>query len=677
MKMPPTQIDFIRFEGGLNLVSPPLSMPPGMLRETQNYEIGAFGGYKRIDGYERFDGRPSPSAAVYTLLACTITGSFTSGQTITGLTSGATGVVIASEAAAVIYTKKTGAFISGEAIQVAAVTQATSTATPVQDGALTTLLHAQYRNLAADAYRSDITAVTGSGAILGLKYLGSTLYAFRANAGATATVLWKSSATGWTAVAFGEEISFSNANTSVGEADVLTQGAVTATIARVVLQTGTLASGVNTGRLILTGRAGGNFAGGAATSTGGGALTLSGAQTAITLAPGGRFRMVNYNFGAGLRIYGCDGVNRGFEFDGTTFVPLTTGMTTDTPAFVAAHKNHLFFGFSNSLQHSGTGFPYQWTPISGASELNLGAAITNLLPQPGDATSGGAMMCATRNRTYLLYGSSTANWNLVTLAQDAGSLAHTAQNIGGTYFLDDRGISSLATTQAFGNFASATVSDFIRPWLVENKGAVVDSCIVREKNQYRLIFTGGRAIYMTLVGNKISGFMPQLYADPIVIAESTELTDGSESVFYGDTAGFVYQDGAGTSFDGDAVESYLTFVFNHAKGPRTLKQYRKVVLEVSGTGYGVFYVGADLGYSSDDIPQISLESVAASLSSGVWDTGVWDVGVWDGRILLPAEKELSGIAENIGLRLTQSSDYEAALTFYGALIHYTPRRLMR
>lgn len=667
----------VEFKGGLDIVTPPLSMSPGKLRESQNYEIGEFGGYRMVGGYERFDGRPSPSDAQYTVLACTFSGSISVGNTITGVTSAATGYVIAVASTYVAFTKGTGTFVSGEVLNVGGSPQATTTADPIVDGASTSLLRGQYKNLAADAYRSDILAVPGSGAILGFKYLGSTLYAWRNNAGGTAAAIYKSSVTGWTAVSLSEEISFSNANTSVGEGDVLTQGAVTATISRVMVETGTLLSGVNTGRLIITSRAGGNYGAGAATSTGGGALTLSAIQTTITLLPNGRYRFYNNNFGSGLRIYGCDGVNRGFEFDGTVFAPIRTGMTSDTPDHVACHKNHLFFAFDNSLQHSSIGAPYAWSPVMGASELNMGDTVTNLLPQTSDSVAGGSMACFTRGRTFMLYGTSSANWSLVTLQQDAGALEDTAQIIGQTYVLDDRGITNLATTQNFGNFAAAAVSDAIRPWLVERKDAVQDSCVVHEKNQYRLFFSGGSALYMTMVKNKISGFMPMTFPDNIQLAASVEKADGSEIVFYADDAGFVYQADKGTSFDGDDIESYMTLVFNHAASPRTLKQYRKAVLEVGGSGYANFYLSADLGYASTDLNQPTLALVETALESGAWDSGTWDVGIWDGRILQPAEHEIVGIAENIGLRIAQSSDYFAQLTFYGAVMQFAPRRQMR
>ena len=401
------------------------------------------GGYRRIGGYERFDGRTEPHKGVYSTLPATITGTWAAGNTITGLTSGATAVILTSNVNGFIVTKKTGTFVATESLQIAAVTVATCTAALFAGGALTSALNANYLNRAADIYRADILVVPGSGDIRGVWLYNDVVYAFRDNAGGTLGILHKSTSTGWTVVAFTEEISFTAGNSSVGDGDILTQGAVTATIQRVVAQSG--ASPNIVGRLIITARAGGNFAAGAATSTGGGALTLSGAQTAITVAPGGRYEFENQNFGGSTgtyRMYGCGGVDRGFEFDGTVYVPIATGMTVDRPNYMATHKNHLFFAFGASVQHSAPGTPYVWSAVLGAAEIALGDVVTGFSPEAGSANEA-ALTIATRNRSYVLYGTSVSNWNLIIVNQSGGALAYTLQKIGSTYALDDIGVTAL------------------------------------------------------------------------------------------------------------------------------------------------------------------------------------------------------------------------------------------
>lgn len=679
MRLPATttRTDYFAFKGGLDLSSPPLTLPPGFAQDALNYEASVNGGYRRIGGYERYDGRAEPHDALYYTLPAAITGTWAAGNTITGATSGATAVVLTSNANGFIVTKKTGTFVATENLQISAVTVATCSAALYAGGGLTAALNADYLNRAADIYRADIAAVPGSGAVTGVWMYNDIVYAFRNNAGGTAGVMHKATASGWSVVAFGEEISFTAGNSSVGDGDTLTQGAVTATIQRVVAQSGTSPNIV--GRLIITSRAGGNFAAGAATSTGGGALTLSGAQAAITLSPGGRYEFENQNFGGSAgttRMYGCSGVNRGFEFDGTVFVPISTGMADDTPDYIACHKAHLFFAFGASVQHSAPGTPYVWSAVLGAAEIALGDNVTGFSPETGSASEA-ALYIATRNRSFVLYGTSVSNWNLIIVNQTGGALAYTLQKIGQAYALDDIGITALGATQKYGNFESATLSNGIQAWITANKSSVISSSISRELSQYRLFFSTKYALYVTLGPKGLVGIMPQQFDHQVKCICNGELSTGTERSFFGSTDGYVYRLGAGSSFDGGAINHRLKLVFNHAKSPRLRKRYRKLVLEVSGALYAEFSLSYVLGYGTTDISQPGTVVLASTLSPSYWDTAVWDAFYWDGVSLAPSELSINGSAENLAVYITGSSDSIYPFLLNGAFVHYTPRRQMR
>ena len=59
------QSSYFAFEGGVNMVDPSLSLEPGELVAADNFEIDIRGRYRRIDGYERFDGQTLPSEITY------------------------------------------------------------------------------------------------------------------------------------------------------------------------------------------------------------------------------------------------------------------------------------------------------------------------------------------------------------------------------------------------------------------------------------------------------------------------------------------------------------------------------------------------------------------------------------------------------------------------------------
>lgn len=675
----PVVPDYIRMTGGLDEVTAPLSRAPGTARNASNFEAMQLGGYRRIRGYERVDGRPSPSSAQYTILVANISGSPSVGQTLTGATSGATGVIIALPAGQFVLTKVVGTYLSGENLNVGGPTIAVATAAPAPNGASTAQLHAQYRNQAADQYRNDILAVPGSGAILGVWLFNDVKYAFRNNAGGTATAMYKSTAAGWVLVAFEYEVSYTVGSGSVDDGDTLTQGGVTATVRRVLVRTGTLAGASAIGTLVISAPAGGNFAAGAATTTGGGTLTLDGIQTAITLLPSGRYEFHNTNFGGSIttkRMYGCDGVNPSFEFDGTYYVPIHTGMTTDNPLHIIEHKKHLFLAFGSSLQHSGTGTPYGWTLLLGAAEIGMGDTIVGYMALPGSEAVG-ALGVFTRNRTSVLYGNDATDFKLIPYKEELGAYPYTIQDVGYPMFLDDRGITDLQAVQAQGNFAHAAISNQVKNRVNDNRALSSASCISRDLSQYRLFFSNKQALYVTVVGRKVVGIMPVLFPDAVRCAASGEMNDGTEAIYFGSDDGFVFQMDKGTSFDGDAIDYHLELAYNFAKSPRVNKRYRDAMLEVEGTGYAEFNFGYSLGYGSNDIAQPPTQQVVTQFSQTRWDAFFWDAFFWDGVTLLPNILKMEGEAENYSLAWSGSSDYFEPFTLTGVVVQYTPRRRMR
>lgn len=685
--LPNPTYDYLPFEGGYDTETAPISVPGGMVRDAQNYEVGIQGGYKDIAGYERFDGRPSPSAAVYYVLNVTISGTFAAGDTVTQLVSGATGVVLAvSESTSpqyLVLTKVVGTFDNSNDLQVSAATQGTSAGTAIANGASTPALHATYNNLAADNYRADIGTVTGSGNIRGVWNLNGTWYCARNNAGGTAAVIYKETASGWSAVSLGKKLAFTSGGTYViAEGDTITgaTGGATAVITRVVLTSGSWANGDAAGTLIFASQTGTYQAENLNVGANLNVATIAGDSTAITLSPSGRFETVNYNFGGAtgnLRTYGCDGVNTAFEFDGTVFVPIATGMTTDTPTHIAAHKNHLFLSFGPSVQHSGIGEPYVWSVISGAGELNVGDTVTGFMVEPGDGTSASlAIYC--RNRVSILYGNSSLDWELNKFRDEVGAYPYTLQQYGQTYFLDDRGLSTLRTAQSFGNFQDATLTRRIQGWMNDRKTLSVASCIVREKNQYRLFFSDDTALYVTFDGGKVRGMMPILFDRTVTCCASVEMSDGSEEIMFGSDDGYVYQLDKGTSFDGDAISAYFSLHFHASKSLRVIKKYLSAVLEARGDGYAEFSFGYEIAYGVPEKPQPGLESGSLSFSSRFWDDGgIWDSGFWDSVAISPSRYAMKGSGENISISIRKSSDKFEPLTFSGALLRLIPRRGLR
>jgi hypothetical protein len=676
---PKVNYDLIRLGGGLDQVTPTLSLAPGVARRAANFECSITGGYTRIAGYERFDGRPSPSSANYNILVFTFTATVTVGQTVTGSVSGATGVVIVVNTASLVITRETGTFVAGDVLNNGS--GFVGTITEVQGVSADGLIDAQYQNLAADNYRADITAVPGSGSVLGVAYYNGTTYAWRNNAGGTAAVMHRSSSSGWVAITLGKTMSFSNGILLIPDGVTLTgqSSGATGVVARTVLEDGTYASSNAAGQLILSSSTG-TFTVGENLRIGATVYAQAASvATQITLAVGGRYETTVANFGGGTanyKLYGVSGTNNAFEFDGTTYVPIRTGMAVDTPSHICFHKQHLFLSFGASVQFSALGFPYQYTPLLGAGEIAMNAEVTNLLVLPGDQSSG-ALGVYTRSDTSVLYGTSSANFSLSTFNSGTGAFPYTAQNMDQAYVLDDRGIMSLGTSLNFGNFVPAALTMNIPKFIEQHRGLSVGSTVNRDKGQYRVFFSDGSGLYLTILNGRVLGSMPVQFQHNINCAIDSEGPTGGTVQFFGSTNGYVYQMDLGTSFDGDPIPANMNLVYNSIKSPRILKRYRKAAVELSGDSYAEIQFGYDLGYRTTALTQTEDASYQNDLRSSYWDEMVWDNFVWDGSDISPSEIEVSGTAENIAIRISSNSDLLQSFTVNTIIVHYTLRRGLR
>lgn len=761
----PVKMDYFALKGGLNQTSPPLTMPPGFARKALNFEPDINGGYRRVGGYERYSGLAQPSDSVFYTIPCSVMGTWVLGETVTGGTSAATSTYIGQTASGLLVTRITGTF-QAEALTGSTAGTATATGAQYAGGATTLADNATYLNLAADVYRALITAVPGSGSVLGVKYYDGLLYAFRNTANGTNAGMYKSSASGWTAVhelelsftsggtyvtaigntvtgatsgatgvvsrvvvrsgsfaggdaagtitiasetgvfvaenlnvdanlnvatiasgttiALGREMSFTSGGTyEVATGDVIT-GATsgkTATVTRVVLESGSWAAGTAAGRFIFTADTGAFTA--AETLNVGANInvaTVTGASTAITLLPSGRYEFDIHTFRGSIndeRMYGADNTNRGFEFDGAVFVPINTGMTADTPRHVVVHNEQLFFAFGASVQHSGIALPYVWSAVLGAGEIAVGDDVTGFMPQPG-STGAAALLIATRNKAFALYGNNASDWVLTVAQQDAGVIRHTMQHLGGIIALDDRGVTYVGTSQNYGNFEQNTITRQIQKFINIQRNLAVASCRVREKNQYRLFYSDKKVLYITMQGNKIVGILPGELAHTPTCLESAELSDGTEGLFFGASNGFVYRMDVGTSFDGENIAGFLSLAYNNLKSPQVDKRFRKMSLEISGESYVEMSVGYELGYTSSLVGQPgATETVESNLSDSTWDNFVWDDFAWDGQALLPESIPIEGTSENISIVISTDSDKFEPFTITGVLLHYTPRLRIR
>lgn len=689
---PPRKTFTFALTGGLDEVTQPLAIDPGRAIAAMNHEaIDA--GYGRIFGFERFDGRTSPHDFPFYLIDFTGgVGAITATQTITGQTSGATGVVLVDVAlttgawdgtgtGTIGFRSLTGNFVAGENIRVGGVTKAVAVAAQTigifgsDDDA-----EKAWSEAARDYARTLILTVPGSGVIRGVWEMAGVVYAIRDNAGATAGVLHKSTAGGWSAVSLGHTVAFTSGGVyEVVEGNTITgaTSAATGVVRRVVIQSGDWAGGTAAGYFVLSGIVGTFQAENLNVGANLNVATIAGAPTATTLPAGGRYFFVSHNFYAlssTRRIYGCNGVGRGFEFDGTYFIPIQTAETTDTPNRVAVFRNHLFFAFPGGrVQHSAPGDPVSWEAITGALEFGIGSEVADFIPNIDSLAILG------EHGIFALTGTDSTDWVLSTITLEAGAKPFTGQRLGPGIYLDNRGVRSISASQAYGNFAMGTFSAAVNKTFARKAvagAAPIASCIVRTKNHYRVFYDDGSGLSFYM-GRK---FPEPMYFDLGKIVRcisSNESDEGVERVFFGSDDGYVYQLDKGISFDGEPIEAYAQLAYVNMRAPNVLKRVHKIELELSASGWTELGISAEYDYSQDEQTGTSSASLEAYGSGGLWGIVEWGSFFWGAPVENTLEADIDGMGRNVSTVIYSNSHLIAPYELRGVNLHYSERGMKR
>lgn len=677
--------------GGLDQETPALTLPPGRAIAALNYE-SVHQGYQQTQGYERFDGRSAPSSA--RLFMATFIAGITEleeGETVTGLTSGATARVLddatltsgawnGTGAGSVPLHLVTGAFQPGEALRVGGVTYATLGTARESTGIVAGVVVPEERDYlieARDYLRALIQPVPGSGPVRGVIWYGGKLHAWRDNGGGTAGILHQSGAGGWTQPNLGRVVTYKEGDNEIVVGNVVvgaTSGA-TGTVRSIVRDAETDWCRDAAGTMILDASLGDFVANEVIRVAGVDKAKAAGASTPMTFPPGGRYDFTIHNFYATLgfeRIYGANGVGQAFEYDGDDVViPISTGMPDDRPYFADAYKKHLFLTFEKgSLQHSDLGEPRAFTALFGAAELGAGHEITNVI-----GNAGSSLLVTTTDSLLILSGNDSSDWSFEPLSDnDAGAIRYTAQRIGQIIYLDLRGIRSVASTQTWGNFKTATYTRLIDTTLEAKRSAgivPVASCVVKAKDQYLLFFSDGTGISIYF-GRKAPE--PFLFEYPFVahclhVAE----IEGKERVFVGATDGYVYEINKGTSFDGEEVPAFLQLAFGNQGAPQTFKRYPKVLIDMVAGPEAEISVAAVFDYDRGYQPLRMEDLLAFEGGGAMWgDTQAADF-VWTAPTVAQATAWLPGMGKSMSLVLFSRSVFMRSCIAQVATVYVAPR----
>ena len=236
-------------------------------------------------------------------------------------------------------------------------------------------------------------------------------------------------------------------------------------------------------------------------------------------------------------LYGVHGLPRAFSYNGDFFYKIFTqpDPEKDSPRSVANHHGHLALGYHGGrVDLSVVGQPYNYNGVEGASSWAFGDKVVGLLP-----LSGTILGVFGSKSIWGISGTTVDNFATQVVSPNIGAIEYTICDMGFPVYANAYGVYTLSQTQEYGDYLGQPMSRDVSPWLRPrllrkdtSDKEVVCAWPVRSKNQYRLAFSDGYVMSMTLNGQQLPTFSKQMYmADGqalIPIALSSELDEGGE-----------------------------------------------------------------------------------------------------------------------------------------------------
>jgi hypothetical protein len=628
----------VEMRGGLITNVSPLQQGinfPGSARSLINFEPSIEGGYRRIEGFNKFDenhvppyGEPLVQGSGQTgttLILANIFAEPQDGDTLT--IAGVTGT----------YT-------------ISAVTFSTSNKTATLT--LTTSLDS------SPADKAVVTFSNRTDLIEGIVYFKQKSVVYR-NAD-----IWESSGTGWSRI-----------NTpSYGT--VLVDGGS---------QTGTT---LNVDGLTATPQIGDTFtvAGIEKVYTITNAVTLVGGDAALTINPalatspadnaavtflstdrsaGGKHRFVRYNFFGAARIMGVDGTNAPFKYDGTTFTVLDAAPSDVVGAdHVAEFKSHLFFAKGNQLSFTAPYTDTDFSAANGAGVITIPHTITGLI------VFREQLIIFSTSKIHRLVGNTIADFTLQPISLDIGCVREdTIQEVGGDIaFLGPDGVRLLSATDRIGDFGLAVASRPIQSEAnrVVSANTSFASCVIRSKNQYRMFGFSGSATQDSAAGLLATQFADQTAQGMawsetrgilVYVVDSVYSNEASgEVIVFANRDGYVYRMESGNSFDGSPITAFYSTPFFSVLDPRVRKTFYKLTTYVDPEGSITGAVTPKLDFDEPNLAQPA--PIGLTNTTGVaafYGVSTFGSGVYGGKLRYAFTSQLVGSGFTFSLQYTFES----------------------
>ena len=396
------------------------------------------------------------------------------------------------------------------------------------------------------------------------------------------------------------------------------------------------------------------------------ALASSPADNAIIsmlsmdMVGGSKCRFADYNYSGTEKVVMVDGVN--YPIAGTPDEMNRLNGTTDLlgASTVSSHNNHLFFGVGSKLVFSAPFTENDYATGNGAGVVQLHHNITGLI------TFREKLIVFTDSTIHYISGTTSADFALVEISGDLGcSEPDTIKEVGGDIlFLGPDGLRFLGATERIGDFNLSLASRDIQTKFNTFGSDHTNLCsiVIRDKSQYRVFgFTEGRtdATSVGYLGTQFtdqesSGFQwAELKGFKVYRTSSTYTGkalggDGEVLLFTGES-GYVYRMDTGNDFDGSLIAAYYFTPFMSVEDPRIRKTLYKVTTYYDPEGAMRGNLSVRYDFKNPNIIQPPAASLEGGGSFALYGEAEYGVSTYGGTPDTTIETMTTGSFFNVSL----------------------------
>ncbi len=279
-----------------------------------------------------------------------------------------------------------------------------------------------------------------------------------------------------------------------------------------------------------------------------------------------------------------DGANAPALYNGTTFTVLDSAPSDVIGAtVVATHKNHIFYAKGRVLSFGSPLTTTDFQSGNGAGSIGLDNSIVAI------KSFRDQLIVFTDSSIFRLNGDALATFNLQPITRDIGCIqTDSVQEIGGdVVFMAPDGLRLLSATERIGDFGLAPITKKIQGTFNEFVKLHTDffSLVIRNKSQYRLFGWNNNFTRPNAQGILFTQFASPGEASVIDFAETRGIqvtacasvySGTTEFVIFSGKEGFLHRmENDTSSFDGNNIATTFATPFYPINDPRIRKTIYK------------------------------------------------------------------------------------------------------